>query len=135
MRSICLCVHRQVEEMTRGFDERGLLGEGGFGPVYKGTLRTRGGRNISVAVKELKLGGHQVSRSLALRLWDSMFFWVAFTLHSRSNFMMAGRFSRCYCGSAEVSYPSLSHPSPVPSPAPLPPPLLRRPQLPWSLPL
>ena len=60
--------------MTRGFDERGLLGEGGFGPVYKGTLRTRGGRNISVAVKELKLGGHQVRRSLALRLWESMIF-------------------------------------------------------------
>ena len=69
-----MCVHRQVEEMTRGFDERGLLGEGGFGPVYKGTLRTRGGRNISVAVKELKLGGHQVRRSLALRLWESMIF-------------------------------------------------------------
>lgn len=50
--------------MTRGFDERGLLGEGGFGPVYKGSLRTRGGRNLPVAVKELERGGHQVGRSI-----------------------------------------------------------------------
>lgn len=43
---------------TNGFSEQNLLGEGGFGCVYKGYLPD--GREI--AVKQLKIGGGQGER-------------------------------------------------------------------------
>ena len=50
----------QLEAATCGFAGEGYLGEGGFGRVHKGTLVSRGGRRLDVAVKVLDVGGDQV---------------------------------------------------------------------------
>ncbi|XP_058087271.1 proline-rich receptor-like protein kinase PERK9 isoform X2 [Magnolia sinica] len=48
----------ELIEATNGFSEQNLLGEGGFGSVYKGSLPD--GREV--AVKQLKVGGGQGDR-------------------------------------------------------------------------
>ncbi|XP_068641263.1 proline-rich receptor-like protein kinase PERK8 [Aristolochia californica] len=48
----------ELSEATNGFSEQNLLGEGGFGPVYKGCLPD--GREV--AVKQLKVGSSQGER-------------------------------------------------------------------------
>ncbi|KAJ7556796.1 hypothetical protein O6H91_05G099100 [Diphasiastrum complanatum] len=50
--------YEELELATNGFSRANLLGEGGFGYVYKGQLE--GGQ--TVAVKQLKLGGGQGER-------------------------------------------------------------------------
>lgn len=50
--------YQQLMEATNGFSSQNLLGEGGFGSVYKGCLPD--GR--VVAVKQLKVGGGQGER-------------------------------------------------------------------------
>ncbi|XP_042478290.1 proline-rich receptor-like protein kinase PERK8 isoform X2 [Macadamia integrifolia] len=50
--------YKELEEITNGFSPRNLLGEGGFGCVYKGCLPD--GREV--AVKQLKVGGAQGER-------------------------------------------------------------------------
>ncbi|KAG9450024.1 hypothetical protein H6P81_009989 [Aristolochia fimbriata] len=50
--------YEELSEATDEFSERNLLGEGGFGPVYKGCLPD--GREV--AVKQLKVGGSQGER-------------------------------------------------------------------------
>lgn len=50
--------YQQLVEATNGFSSQNLLGEGGFGSVYKGCLPD--GREI--AVKQLKVGGGQGER-------------------------------------------------------------------------
>ncbi|XP_073019947.1 proline-rich receptor-like protein kinase PERK8 [Primulina eburnea] len=50
--------YNELVEATNGFPPQNLLGEGGFGSVYKGTLAD--GREI--AVKQLKIGGGQGER-------------------------------------------------------------------------
>lgn len=48
----------ELAQATNGFSDQNLLGEGGFGSVYKGLLPD--GREI--AVKQLKIGGGQGER-------------------------------------------------------------------------
>ncbi|CAN7136110.1 proline-rich receptor-like protein kinase PERK8 [Brassica rapa] len=48
----------ELAQVTNGFSQKNLLGEGGFGCVYKGVLSD--GREI--AVKQLKIGGSQGER-------------------------------------------------------------------------
>lgn len=48
----------ELAQATNGFSAQNLLGEGGFGCVYKGTLAN--GRDV--AVKQLKMGGGQGDR-------------------------------------------------------------------------
>ncbi|KAL6573640.1 hypothetical protein OROHE_002099 [Orobanche hederae] len=50
--------YQELVEATNGFSPQNLLGEGGFGAVYKGNLMD--GREI--AVKQLKIGGGQGER-------------------------------------------------------------------------
>ncbi|OVA07641.1 Protein kinase domain [Macleaya cordata] len=50
--------YEELLEVTDGFSEQNLLGEGGFGCVYKGCLTD--GREV--AVKQLKIGGSQGER-------------------------------------------------------------------------
>ncbi|XP_075506984.1 proline-rich receptor-like protein kinase PERK8 [Primulina tabacum] len=50
--------YEELVEATNGFSAKNLLGEGGFGSVYKGRLAD--GREV--AVKQLKIGGRQGER-------------------------------------------------------------------------
>ncbi|KAL8139530.1 hypothetical protein V2J09_005551 [Rumex salicifolius] len=50
--------YQELHEATNGFALDNLLGEGGFGPVYKGVFAN--GREV--AVKQLKIGGKQGER-------------------------------------------------------------------------
>lgn len=50
--------YEELVRITNGFSDENLLGEGGFGSVYKGTLID--GRDV--AVKQLKIGGRQGDR-------------------------------------------------------------------------
>ncbi|XP_073055066.1 proline-rich receptor-like protein kinase PERK9 [Primulina eburnea] len=50
--------YEELVEATNGFSAQNLLGEGGFGSVYKGQLAD--GREV--AVKQLKIGGRQGER-------------------------------------------------------------------------
>ncbi|KAL4346827.1 hypothetical protein GQ457_17G016660 [Hibiscus cannabinus] len=53
-----LFTYEELSEATNGFSDQNLLGEGGFGAVYKGHLPD--GREV--AVKQLKIGGGQGER-------------------------------------------------------------------------
>lgn len=50
--------YEELVEATNGFAEQNLLGEGGFGAVYKGCLTD----GSEIAVKQLKIGGGQGDR-------------------------------------------------------------------------
>lgn len=43
----------QLKDATNDFNEKNVLGEGGFGKVYKGTLYDQEGKPVKVAVKRL----------------------------------------------------------------------------------
>ncbi|XP_024521972.1 receptor-like cytoplasmic kinase 185 [Selaginella moellendorffii] len=47
--------YEDLKEATNGFDPANLLGEGGFGRVYRGNLKD----GMAVAIKRLSSGGHQ----------------------------------------------------------------------------
>eukprot|EP00897_Mesotaenium_endlicherianum_P008833 jgi/Mesen1/7979/ME000425S07181 len=51
----------ELEGMTKDFAIEGFLGEGGFGPVFKGYMPDpdRSGKQVAVAVKVLNTDGHQ----------------------------------------------------------------------------
>ncbi|CAI5536167.1 unnamed protein product [Closterium sp. Naga37s-1] len=59
---------RNVLQMAGGLAEEGRIGEGGFGVVYKGSLPTKSGRKIPVAVKVLNAEGQQSEVSVLAHL-------------------------------------------------------------------
>ncbi|KAG5542756.1 hypothetical protein RHGRI_015765 [Rhododendron griersonianum] len=50
---------RELATATRNFREVNLIGEGGFGMVFKGRLESGQAMPIIVAIKQLNLNGHQ----------------------------------------------------------------------------
>ena len=61
---------KELLDATNGFNRMHKIGEGGFGSVYKGTLRPQNGRRdpIVVAIKRLNTHGFQVFLILDLRV-------------------------------------------------------------------
>ena len=59
---------QELREATNGFNRLLKIGEGGFGSVYKGTIRPPDGRGdpTVVAIKKLNTKGLQVLASLTL---------------------------------------------------------------------
>ncbi|CAM6127093.1 unnamed protein product [Calypogeia fissa] len=55
--------HMVLSAATKGFSSRELLGKGGFGSVYRGKLRMKGGQKPEdVAVKRISAASHQGAR-------------------------------------------------------------------------
>ncbi|CAM6083588.1 unnamed protein product [Calypogeia fissa] len=55
--------HKVLSAATKGFSSRELLGKGGFGSVYRGKLRLKGGQKPEdVAVKRISAASHQGAR-------------------------------------------------------------------------
>ena len=50
--------YNELMRATNGFSDENLIGQGGFGYVHKGVLLN----GKEVAVKQLKIGGHQADR-------------------------------------------------------------------------
>lgn len=60
----------ELKTATRNFSRSLMLGEGGFGPVYRGVLREREDSNkkVDIAVKQLSSRGLQASHLLLIFL-------------------------------------------------------------------
>lgn len=53
----------ELKGATKNFSRALMLGEGGFGPVYRGVLREDSSKRIDIAVKQLSSRGLQASLS------------------------------------------------------------------------
>lgn len=51
---------RELVQATNGFNRLLMIGEGGFGKVYRGTITSSQNQNILVAIKKLNTRGFQV---------------------------------------------------------------------------
>lgn len=49
----------ELRAATKGFSRALLIGEGGFGCVYKGVVELESGESLNVAVKQLNRNGSQ----------------------------------------------------------------------------
>ncbi|KAJ0792115.1 putative non-specific serine/threonine protein kinase [Helianthus annuus] len=50
---------KELKLATKGFNRSLVIGEGGFGCVYRGVVKVAGDRNLDVAVKQLSRNGLQ----------------------------------------------------------------------------
>ncbi|KAL5201773.1 hypothetical protein ABZP36_036127 [Zizania latifolia] len=64
----------ELSEATGGFRPESLLGEGGFGPVYRGRLMGKAGNVVEAAVKQLDRNGMQGTREF---LVENLVQWAA----------------------------------------------------------
>lgn len=69
--------YEELREATNGFNRLLKIGEGGFGSVYKGTIRPPNGQGDStvVAIKKLNTNGLQVLALLNLFIIFVCYFW------------------------------------------------------------
>ncbi|KAM0001251.1 putative non-specific serine/threonine protein kinase [Helianthus debilis subsp. tardiflorus] len=51
---------KELKLATKGFNRSLVIGEGGFGCVYRGVVKVAGDRNLDVAVKQLSRNGLQI---------------------------------------------------------------------------
>ncbi|KAG8057823.1 hypothetical protein GUJ93_ZPchr0002g26418 [Zizania palustris] len=58
----------ELSEATGGFRAESLLGEGGFGPVYRGQLMEKAGNVVEAAVKKLDRNGMQGTREFLVEV-------------------------------------------------------------------
>lgn len=65
---------QELIDTTNGFNRMLKIGEGGFGSVYKGTIRPQDGRGdpIPVAIKKLNTRGFQVHLLFSCFVHDSV---------------------------------------------------------------
>jgi serine/threonine protein kinase len=56
--------YEELKEATNNFELASVLGEGGFGRVFKGVLKD----GTSVAIKKLSSGGHQGDREFLVEV-------------------------------------------------------------------
>ncbi|CAA0833660.1 Protein kinase superfamily protein [Striga hermonthica] len=62
-----ILTYKELSEATRNFNSESLIGEGGFGRVYKGRLETRN-NIIDVAVKQLDRNGFQGNKEFLVEV-------------------------------------------------------------------
>lgn len=75
--------YEELREATNNFDSLTLLGEGGFGRVYRGVLKD----GTEVAIKKLTSGGHQGDREFLVEVE------MLSRLHHRHLVKLVGYFS------------------------------------------
>jgi serine/threonine protein kinase len=71
---------QELKSATKSFDLKNVIGEGGFGHVYKGTIKQKakfhdGEEKLEVAIKQLNTSGLQVGSPLHFRI---SFLWLKF---------------------------------------------------------
>jgi serine/threonine protein kinase len=76
-------IYDDLREATNNFDPATLLGEGGFGRVYRGVLKD----GTEVAIKKLSTGGHQGDREFLVEVE------MLSRLHHRHLVKLVGYFS------------------------------------------
>jgi len=77
--------YQELKEITHGFSKSNILGEGGFGKVYKGFIDDNFKRGLKpqvVAVKALNLDGKQGHREWLVRICQKPFKFQNFCVSS-----------------------------------------------------
>ncbi|KAJ7553140.1 hypothetical protein O6H91_06G085300 [Diphasiastrum complanatum] len=89
----------ELKEATNNFDSANILGEGGFGRVYKGVLKD----GTPVAIKKLTSGGHQGDREFLVEVQ------MLSRLHHRHLVKLVGYFSSRDCLQQLLCYELVPH--------------------------
>lgn len=83
--SVRFLAYEELEEATNNFEPASMLGEGGFGKVYKGVLSD----GTAVAIKKLTSGGKQGDKEFLVEVE------MLSRLHHRNLVKLVGYYSSC----------------------------------------